>query len=223
MDAKLIVVIAFGVLALGMCFLSAFFTRTDKVKSFISIKGLTSLTYLSLAIVSTNLIYITYAYAIFIILALALFMFSSIVRAIPTRSDMFRSLYTLFESIAFACLVVSVFFLFTMPLYGLIGGLVAFLVLMIVYLVKRKADAKKDKLANLLLFFCSSMFLGTAFQFVIMTFSITSLLMTLGSTFAFVYVILQNFTAFTNKKAGIVKNIFLGVALILIALTIYFI
>ena len=223
MDAKLIVIIAFGVLALGMCLLSALYTKTEKVKSYIAVKGIASLTYLTLAVVATNLIYITYAYAIFIILALALFMYSSIVRAIPTRSDMFRSLYTLFESIAFACLVVAVFFLFTMPLYGLLGGVVAFLVLMIIYLVKRKEDPSKDKLFNLLLFFCSSILLGTAMNFVVLAFSVTSLLIALGSVFAFVYVVLQNFTSFTNKKAGIAKNIFLGVALIILALAIYFI
>ena len=223
MDAKIIVVIAFGVLALAMCFLSAFYTRTDKVKSYITIKGLSSLTYLTLAIVSTNLIFITYAYAIFIILALALFMFSSVIRAIPNRTDMFHSLYTLFESIAFACLIVSIFFLFSFPLYGLLGGLVSFLTLMIIYLVKRKNDAKKDKLANLLLFFCCSIYLGITLNFVVVAFSVTSLILAFSSLFAFVYVVLQNFSLFTNKKAGIVKNIFLGVALILSALAIFFI
>ena len=223
MDTKLIIVIAFGVLALAMCVLSACYTKTEKVKSYIAIKGLATLCYLSLAVVSTNLIFATYAYAIFIILGLALFMFSSIIRAIPTRSDMFRAFYTLFESIAFGCFITSVFFLFSKPYYGLIGGLATFLILMIIYLVKRKEDFKKDKLANLLLFLCSSIFFGISMNFAIISFSLNSLLFAVSSAFAFTYVILQNFSNFANKKANIVKNLFLGIALILASLAIYFI
>ena len=223
MDAKLIVIIAFGVLALAMCFLSGFYTRTDRVKSFIAVKGLATLSYLALAVVSTNLLYITYAYATFIILGLSLFMFSSIVRAIPTRSDMFHAFYTLFESIAFGAFVASVFFLFSKPFYGLIGGIVTFLTLMTIYLIKHKEDAKKDKLTNLLLFLCASTYLGITFNFVIVSFSATSLLLTFSSTFALMYVILQNFTSFSNKKTSIIKNVFLGVALIITALAVYFI
>lgn len=223
MDTRLFALIAFGVLALFMCFLSAFYTKSEKVKSFIAIKSLSSLSYIVLAVVSTNLVYITYAYALFIVLALAIFMMSNIVRAIPTRSDMFHSFYTFFESLAVCSLIISVIFLFSKPLYGLVIGVSFFLVLLVAYLIKKKTDTKKDKLTNLLLFLASCLYLGISANFAVITFSVVSMLMAVSGLFLFVYVILQNFTLFTNKKAGIVKNIFLGISLIIVSLAIFFI
>ncbi len=220
---KLLTILIFGVLSLFLCFLSAFFTKTEKVKTFIAIKGLANFSYILLALIACNLIFKIQAYTLFIIVGLALFMFSTTIRAIPTRSDMFHTFYTFVEALGFAFMIVSVFFLIELPLYGLASGAGAFLILMIIYLVLRKADQKKDKFANLILQLASLLLLCITLNLVIISFTTQSLVMAIGALFATVYVIIQTFTTFTNKKCGIVKNIFIGLALICLALSIFFI
>jgi hypothetical protein len=134
-----------------------------------------------------------------------------------------HTFYTFIESIAFAFLVISVFFVMEMPLIGLIAGAAAFIVTMILYLVLRKKDLKKDKLASLTLIFASSMFLGIAINFAIMFLTIQSFIFAGGAALLFAYMILQSFTLFTNKKCVIAKNILLGVGQVCLALSIYFI
>ena len=220
---KLIVLICFGVLSLFLCILSALYTKTEKVKTFIAIKGLASFSYVLLALISCNMIYTMKAYSLFIVIGIATFMFSCIIRAIPTKSDMFHAFYTLIEAIGFAFMLTSVFFLMEFPLFGLIGGLGSFLIVMIVYLVLRKKHITKDKLANLLLQLTSSLFLGITVHFAIVSLTAQAFIMAGGAILAFSYVIIQTFSHFTNKKTGIAKNILIGVALILLALSIYFI
>ena len=203
MDMKLIVILIFGVLSLFLCLTSSIFTKTEKVKTFIALKGLASFSYVLLSLVACNLVFNMKAYILFIISGIVVFMFSNLVRAIPTRSDMFRTFYTFVEAIGFAFLIVSLFFMIEMPLIGLIAAAVAFIATMIVYLVLKKKDLKKDKLASLLLILTASLLLG-------------------GAALLFAYVILQTFTSFTNKGCVIAKNILLGLGQICLALSIFF-
>ncbi len=223
MDIKLITIIIFGVLSLFLCCLSAFFTKTEKVKTFIAIKGLASFSYILLALIACNLVFKIQAYTLFIIVGMTLFMFSTTIRAIPTRSDMFHTFYTFVEGLGFGFLITSIFFLIEFPLYGLAGAAGAFLILMIVYLIVRKKDQSKDKLANLFLQLTSFALLGISANFAVITLTLQSILMAAGALLASVYVIIQTFTLFTNKKCGMVKNLFIGLALILLGLSIFFI
>jgi len=150
-------------------------------------------------------------------------MFSCIVRSIPTKTDMFHTFYTIIESISFAFMLTSVFFLMDFPLFGLIGGIVAFITVMIIYLILRKRDSKKDKLLNLVLIFTSSLFAGLTINFAIVSLSSQGFLMAIGAVVAFAYMVLQTNTFYANKKVVIAKNILLGCALIILALSIYFI
>ncbi len=223
MDTKMIALLCFGVLSLFLCLLSSLFTKTEKVKTFIAIKGLASFSYVLLSLIACNLIYNMKAYSLFIVVGIVAFMFSTTIRAIPTRSDMFHTFYTFIEAIGFAFMSVNVFFLMEIPLFGLAGGAGAFLIMMIIYLVLRKGDAKKDKIANLLLILTSAILLGVCANFAVIAFTPQALIMAGGAALAFSYVIIQTLTSFTNKKAGIAKNILLGLALICLALSIYFI
>ena len=223
MDMKLIVILIFGVLSLFLCLTSSIFTKTEKVKTFIALKGLASLSYVLLALVACNLVFTMKAYSLFIIAGIVVFMFSNIVRAIPTRSDMFHTFYSFIEAIAFAFLVVSLFFVVEMPLIGLIAGAGAFVVTMILYLVLRKKDLKKDKLANIALILTSSLFFGIGINFAIIFLTAQSFIMAGGAALLFAYVVLQTFTLFTNKKCVIAKNILLGLGQICLALSIFFI
>lgn len=223
MDTKYISLICFGALALTLCFFAAFFTKTEKVKTYIATKGLASFSYIVLALTSANLIYGLPATSLFVTLGLIAFMFSTIIRAIPTRSDMFHAFYSIIESFGFAFLAISVFFMIEMPM---IGGIVAggvFLVLMIIYLIIRKADAKKDKLANLLLILSCSAFFGLAINCVVDLMTIQAFMIAGGGLLLSIYTVLQTFTSFTNKKCSITKNIFAGLGLILLAVSIFFI
>ena len=223
MDSRYIVIGCFGALALFLCFFAGFFTKTEKVKTFIALKSLASFSYVILALVACNFVFKTYAYSLFIIGGLAAFMLSTIVRAIPTRSDMFRTFYTYIEGFGFGMMVVSFFFLMNLPLIGFIVGGVAFIAYLITYLVVRKKDTKKDKLANLFLQLIYSFLLGIAINYAIAIFTIQSILLAFGALVCGAYVTLQTFTTFTNKKCVIAKNVLLGVGLILLALSIFFI
>lgn len=223
MDMKLIVILIFGVLSLFLCLTSAIFTKTEKVKTFIALKGLASFSYVLLSLVACNLVFNMKAYILFIISGIVVFMFSNIVRAIPTRSDMFRTFYTFVEAIGFAFLTVSLFFMIEMPLIGLIAAAVAFIATMIVYLVLKKKDLKKDKLASLLLILTASLLLGISANFAIIFLTAQAFVFAGGAALLFAYVILQTFTSFTNKGCVIAKNILLGVGQICLALSIFFI
>ncbi len=220
---KLIVILIFGILSLFLCLTSAFFTKTEKVKTFIALKGLASFSLVLLSLIACNLVFNMKAYFLFIIAGIVVFMFSNIVRAIPTRSDMFHTFYTFVEAIGFAFLTISLFFMIEMPLIGLIAGAVAFIATMIVYLILRKKDLKKDKLASLLLIFTASLLLGISVNFAIIFLTVQSFIFAGGALLLFAYVILQSFTSFTNKRCVVAKNILLGLGQICLALSIYFI
>ena len=223
MDTKLIVILIFAVLSLFLCLTSSLFTKTEKVKTFIALKGLSSFSYALLGLVACNLVFNMKAYSLFIIVGIVVFMFSNIVRAIPTRSDMFHTFYTFIEALGFAFLTVSVFFIVEMPLIGLIAAAGTFLVTMIVYLIVRKKDLKKDKLANLSLILTASLLLGVAVNFAIIFLTVQAFIMAGGAALLFTYVVLQAFTSFTNKSCVIAKNIMLGLGQICLALSIFFI
>lgn len=223
MDTRYIVLGCFGVLALTLCLLSALFTKTEKVKTFIMLKGLSTFSYVLLALISINLVYNMSASSLFITIGLCAFMFSNIVRAIPTKTDMFRTFYTYIESFGFAFLATSIFFLIAKPFIGLIAGGVTFVVMMIVYLVIMKSHPKKLKFANLFLLITSLIFSGITINLLCVMFSIQNILLTVGAIFLSVYTIIQVMSHFQNKKANITKNIFLGFGLILLALSIFFI
>ena len=223
METKYIALICFGILSLFLCLFSAIFTKTEKTKIFITLKGLAGLSYITLALVGANLNYKLEAFALFVALALIIFMFSSTIRDIPTKTDMFHTYYTYVASFAFAFMTISLFFQFANPLIGLLSGFGASLILLLVYLLTKKKHQTKDKIANIILFLFSSLYLGMSINYIVAAFSVQSLIYTLSALSTFVYVILQNFTHFTTKKYMITKNIFLGVGLILAALTIFFI
>ena len=223
MDNRLIAMICFGALALFLCFFAGFFSKREKVKTFIMLKSLASFSYVLLALIACNLIYLLNAFSLFIIIGLIIFLESTIIRAIPTKTDMFHVFYTIIESLGFASFIVSIFFLIEKPFIGLIVGASAFLILMIVYLVVKKAHAKKDKLSNLLLQFLSSMFLGISINLALILLSIQSFLLVGGSLLIFVYTIIQTFTHFANKKCGVAKNLLLGLGLICLAVSLFFI
>ena len=223
MDTRYIAIMCFGALALFLCFLAGFFTKTERVKTYIAIKGLANFSYILLALICSNLIFNMYAYALFIVIGLIAFMFSTTIRAIPTRSDMFHAFYTIIEAIGFISMTTSIFFLVEMPIIGMIVAAALFVVLMIVYLITRKADAKKDKIANLILILTSCAYLGIAINLVIVTMSVQAFLMAGGGLLTMAYTIIQTHTSFTNKKCGIAKNILMGLGLICIALSIFFI
>lgn len=223
MDTRLLAIICFGALALFLCFFAGFFTKTEKVKTFIMLKSLASFSYVLLGLIACNLVYNLNANSLFIIIGLVIFLVSTVVRAIPTKTDMFHVFYTLIESLGFASFIVSMFFLIEKPFIGLIAGAGTFVVLMTVYLIVKKAHVKKDKLVNLLLQLASSLFLGISVNLAIILVSIQSFLIAGGALLVFVYTIIQTFSHFTNKKCGAAKNILLGFGLICLALAIYFI
>lgn len=223
MDTRYIILGCFGILALTLCLLSALFTKTEKVKVFIILKGLSTFSYVLLALISINLVYNMSAFSLFVTIGLCAFMFSNIVRAIPTKTDMFRTFYTYIESFGFAFLVTSTFFLIEKPFIGLIIGSCAFIIMMIVYLVMKKSHLKKLKFANLLLLITSLVFSGITINLLCLMFSVQNLLLTIGAVFLSTYVGIQVFSHFQNKTNNITKNIFLGLGLILLALSIFFI
>lgn len=223
METKYIALICFGILSLFLCLFSAIFTKTEKTKIFITLKGLAGLSYIALALVGANLNYKLEAYALFVALALIIFMFSSTIRAIPTKTDMFHTYYSSVEAFGFAFLTLSMFFQFASPFIGLGAGVGVSLILLLIYLLLKKKQSKKDKAANLILFFFASLFLGVSANYIILSFSVQSLMYLLSGVSTFTYTIFQNFTHFTTKKYMITKNILLGVGLILASLTIFFI
>ena len=219
---KLIVFLCFLAVALIVCGLASFKTEKVKLLELLAVKGLAILSIIILALISSNLTATFSASTMFVILALAIELFSVIVSSLPTKSDLFAPLYMGLDMMTSIMLSVSGLLFVKLSPFGFPIGLGAGLIVMAVYgIIKKKNFNYKTDLFRYLNFSIACGLLGQFVIILLSNVSIQAIMFSIASILYFAYAFFATFITTDKKPILITKNILLHLSLITFAISIF--
>ena len=211
------------VIALALCGVSTFNFRKEKLSLYLAIRGgaITMITVLALAIQNLVGINAISGTTTFIIIALAIQIFSEILSALPTKNNMFEAVYSGLDMASAIMIALASLLIVPVSAYGLPIGFGAGLIIsIIVALAIRKFDWRVD------LFKYASLSITAAIlaQIVIIfmnTISIQTILFAIGCIVYVVSVVLKLFFKDKSNALSISRDILYYLSMLLITSSIF--
>lgn len=206
-----------------LCVFSSLITQRDKLVVYISLKGGSVASFVISLLVLENLLgmRVIGGATTFILVALVLQLFSSVVSSLPSKSNMFEPLYSGLDMGSSLMLALSGLFLVSPSAYGLLIGLGAGLIASIIIAVAlRKFNWKTDIFRYLTLAFGVAL-LGQVVMILLETISVQTILFAFASIFYLIASVFKLFTTEEKKRNLYTKNIFYYLSLFLLVLSIY--
>lgn len=186
-----------------------------------SSNGLTHICILFLAVLNTCFLENILGFSGFIVTAIAILLFSSILKSIPAREDPFKKLTLLLDLGASICLAFSIFLLIPLNFISMPSGLLVGAVLCLIYsLIKKKFNYKEDIVRFGALAFSFGA-LSQGLYLVVTSFSIGALIFSFGALIFSSFLTITNIISAGNKKLEMVKKILYYLSLILFASSIF--
>lgn len=210
-------------ISLVLCGFSCFFFKKEKLATYITLKGgsIAAITILCLTVENLLGIKAISGTTTFILIALVLQLFSAISAALPSKTNLFESLYSGLDMGSGLMLALAGLFLITPSPFGLpIGFGVGAITSVIVALALRKFNWKTDIFKYLSLTFGVAL-LGQVIVILLSTISVQTILFAVAAVLYFVAVIFKLFLNEEVKGIAIAKNIIYYLSLILFVFSIY--
>lgn len=206
---------------LALCLVSALKIQKTKLLSFLSVKGLAILSILVFAIVCSNLASNMDGATLFVIIAIALQVFSAVVSCLPAKDNLFEPLYKALDMATSLCLALAGLLIVPLSPFGLPAGFVVGAIASAMFaLFKREFKWNVDLFAYFGFAFATAL-LGQIVVILISSITLQTILFSAGALVFFVSTLFKTFISSDRKSILITKNILYYISLIAIASSIF--
>ena len=210
------------VAVLIVCGVSSFKTERTKLSAYTFLKGLSILSVLVLGLTASNLATNINGSTIFVLLAVAIQIFSAILISIPTKDDLFKPIILGLDMISTLMIGLSGLLLVDLSIFGLPIGFGAGAIAMLIFgLVNKKNFNVKTDLFRYFNFAFACGLLGQIVIIVLNVISIQSIMFAAGAILYFINVSINTFIQSDKRSLLIAKNIFYYLSLILLTSSIF--